>query len=60
MYVTGQELGVGTSPTMLQPEGCLWEPEWCVEETGGGVIKMEVQGERGLLWRLLDGRVRAQ
>ena len=60
VYVTGRECSVGTSQAVLQPGGCLWEPELCVEETGGGVIKMEVQGERGVLWRLVDGRARAQ
>ena len=58
--MTGRECGVGTSRGMLGPGGCLLEPEWCVDETGGGLIKMEVQGERGLWWMCVDGRARAQ
>ena len=60
MYATGRECGVGTCQGVLGPGGCLWEPELCVDETGGGVIKMEVRGERELWWRCVDGRARAQ
>ena len=51
LCMTELECGVGTSQAVFQSRGCLWELELCVEGTGGGETKMEVQGKKGQYWR---------